>query len=150
MSSRATEGRQIAVHGFLLLVQSIHANPTATSSTGSTDSSILEILGMLDLIFIDETRIWWMIIAENLSSNPSMLIGLLRRCFSQQSEVRLLVYENLSKISIEHPELASDILAMLQLQVRKLLFCYRWLKRSIHLLSTPAVQQIFCRRPVVW
>ncbi|CAO3673883.1 unnamed protein product [Umbelopsis ramanniana] len=87
--AKATEGRQIAVHGFLLLVHSIHANPTATSSTGSTDSSILEIL------------------------------GLLRRCFSQQPEVRLLVYENLSKISIEHPQLASDILAMLQLQFNK-------------------------------
>ena len=66
-----------------------------------------------------------MIIVENFSSNLSMLVGLLRRCFSQQPEVRLLVYENLSKISIEHPELASDILAMLQLQVRKLLSCYR-------------------------
>ncbi|KAI8576534.1 hypothetical protein K450DRAFT_256659 [Umbelopsis ramanniana AG] len=90
--AKATEGRQIAVHGFLLLVHSIHANPTTTSGTSSvssTDSSILEIL------------------------------GLLRRCFSQQPEVRLLVYENLSKISIEHPELASDILAMLQLQFKK-------------------------------
>ncbi|KAI9280231.1 FANCI solenoid 4-domain-containing protein [Umbelopsis sp. AD052] len=88
--AKATEGRQIAVHGFLLLVQSIHANaPSGTSSDSSTNSSILEIL------------------------------GLLRRCFSQQPEVRLLVYENLSKISIEHPELASDILAMLQLQFKK-------------------------------
>jgi hypothetical protein len=53
MSSRATEGRQIAVHGFLLLIHSIHANPTTTSGTSSaspTDSSILEILGMTDLI----------------------------------------------------------------------------------------------------
>lgn len=66
-----------------------------------------------------------MIVAETFSSNLSILVGLLRRCFSQQPEVRLLVYENLSKISIEHPELASDILAMLQLQVRKLLSCHR-------------------------
>jgi hypothetical protein len=45
---RATEGRQIAVYGFLLLINSIKNGsslPTATSSS-ATDASVLEILGM--------------------------------------------------------------------------------------------------------
>jgi Fanconi anemia group I protein len=87
--AKATEGRQIAVHGLLLIINSNNKRQCSSSSPIATDATVLEIL------------------------------GLLRRCFSQQSEIRQLVYQNLSDIASQRSELASDILGMLQTQFQK-------------------------------
>ncbi|KAJ2963285.1 hypothetical protein NQZ79_g1636 [Umbelopsis isabellina] len=86
--AKAAEGRQIAVHGLLLIINS-NGRQSGSSSPPASNATALEIL------------------------------GLLRRCFSQQPEIRQLVYQNLSDIAGEKSDLASDILGMLQTQFQK-------------------------------
>lgn len=86
--AKATEGRQIAVHGLLLIINSNGQHRGSSSSTAS-NATALEIL------------------------------GLLRRCFSQQPEIRQLVYENLSDIAAQRSDLTPDILSMLQTQFQR-------------------------------
>jgi Fanconi anemia group I protein len=45
------------------------------------------------------------------------VLGLLRRCFSQQNEVRTCTYNGLGSLSIQHPSFAGDIFDLLYTQV---------------------------------
>lgn len=45
------------------------------------------------------------------------VLGLLRRCFSQQNEVRVCTYRGLGSLSAQYPNFAGDIFDLLYTQV---------------------------------
>lgn len=46
-----------------------------------------------------------------------ILLGLLRRCFSQQCEIRISVYNGLGSLSQQYPSFSGDIFELLYTQV---------------------------------
>lgn len=89
--NRDLDGRQMAVGGFL----SILNDQLTEINNGENDGQTA--------------------VAESVAFE---ILGLLRRCFSQQYEIRIYVYNGLGVLSQENPSFAADIFELLYAQVK--------------------------------
>ncbi|XP_070540770.1 Fanconi anemia group I protein-like [Ptychodera flava] len=103
MFSRQGDARKIAVTGFLKILKHfkiLGGLPSSQSSQAYSSSSQVQV----DV----HTQ-------HNPSSNEALcleILGNLRRCFSQQADVRLLLYEGLYKVLKKNSQLKNTILEM--------------------------------------
>ncbi|CAO3580777.1 unnamed protein product [Absidia cylindrospora] len=93
MFSRELDSRMIAVNGFLSLLQNQLGNNDNNNNYASTSVEI-----------------------ESISGVAFEILGLLRRCFSQQCEVRVSVYTGLGSLSERYDALSGDAFEILYAQ----------------------------------
>ncbi|KAK8727447.1 hypothetical protein OTU49_009560 [Cherax quadricarinatus] len=105
--SKRIESRQIAVIGFLQFLRHFRVMGTLPSSQASisfcSSMSTLSVNADVHSVF-------------NSSTNESLcleLLGILRRCFSQQHEVKSTLYLGLDDVSRTNPKLVVSILELL-------------------------------------
>ncbi|ORZ10530.1 FANCI solenoid 4-domain-containing protein [Absidia repens] len=94
MFSRELDSRMIAVNGFLSLLQNqLGSNDNSNNNHTSTSVQIQSIPGV-----------------------AFEILGLLRRCFSQQCEVRVAVYAGLGSLAERYEVLSGDVFEVLYTQ----------------------------------
>ncbi|KAI9263424.1 FANCI solenoid 4-domain-containing protein [Phascolomyces articulosus] len=90
MFAKDLNGRMVSVNGFLALLSDVFSQQNNNSSNSSRPSQGVAF----------------------------EILGLLRRCFNQQSEIRAAAYKGLARLS-EHREIASDIFEILYSQFQR-------------------------------
>ncbi|XP_041370521.1 Fanconi anemia group I protein-like [Gigantopelta aegis] len=109
MFSRQVDARKIGVFGFLMIVKNFKVIGGLPSSQCSQPFSLSQIQ-------VDVHRPY------NPASNEALcleIIGNLRRCCSQQADVRLLLYEGLYEVLDRNTQLQAPILDLLLHQIKK-------------------------------
>ncbi|XP_064629898.1 Fanconi anemia group I protein-like [Lineus longissimus] len=106
--SRQLESRKIAVTGYLLLLKHfkvLGGLPCSQVTSQSLSSSQIEVHG-----------------AYNAATNEGFCLEILtnlRRCLSQQADIRLMLYEGLYEVLYRNSQLSLPILDMLHAQLMK-------------------------------
>lgn len=113
--SRETSTRQMAVTGFLQLLKNFKMNSLgALSQSGSCNGGSSTSNTSIHTQASVETH------SKRTESNPQLntllcyeVLGILKRCFTQQAEVRLCLYEGLSDVIVMNPQLSTYLVDML-------------------------------------
>ncbi|KAK4882809.1 hypothetical protein RN001_006128 [Aquatica leii] len=110
LHSCTIETRQMAVSGFLKLIKELKiSNLTALSQSSNSSSSGHSLLTQASLSCSGKAT-------TNVFSNEALcleVLGILRRCFMQQAEVRSQLYDGLYYAVCVNPELGIPVLGML-------------------------------------
>ncbi|KXJ09897.1 Fanconi anemia group I protein-like [Exaiptasia diaphana] len=115
MFSRQIDARKIAVTGFLQLLK--HFKVLGGSVLGSSQPS-----SQASVSFSQCSQVQVDVHMRGGAGNEALcleILGNLRRCFTQQSEVRELLYEGLYEVMCRNPQLRQSILDTLYMQFQK-------------------------------
>ena len=100
--SPSTEARQAGTAGVLMLLKIFKV-----SSSGST-SLLSQSTGSLSQMVVDSQR-------GNRTTNQALcleLLGVLKRCFIQQCQVKMVFYQDIHEVMLKNPSLTEDILQL--------------------------------------
>ncbi|KAF2901837.1 hypothetical protein ILUMI_04348 [Ignelater luminosus] len=117
--SRITETRQMAVSGFLKLIKNLKISNLAALSQSSSSSSFSSGHSLLTQASLNCTGRS----TSNAFSNEALcleVLGILRRCFMQQAEVRAQLYDGLYDAVCMNPELGIPVLDVIWIHFNNL------------------------------
>ncbi|XP_031554270.1 Fanconi anemia group I protein-like [Actinia tenebrosa] len=115
MFSRQVDARKIAVTGFLQLLK--HFKVLGSGGLGSSQAS-----SQASVSFSQCSQVQVDVHIRGGAGNEALcleILGNLRRCFTQQSDVRILLYEGLYDVMCHNPQLRQPILDALYVQFQK-------------------------------
>jgi hypothetical protein len=105
---RDINGREMAVRGFLnILNEQLTEISQEQEQLSVAQGVAFEVLGKIHFIRYKSM----------LHCSNRLIIGLLRRCFSQQCEIRTCAYNGLGSLSQEYTSFSGDIFELLYTQV---------------------------------
>ncbi|KAK5650021.1 hypothetical protein RI129_001050 [Pyrocoelia pectoralis] len=111
--SRVLETKQMAVAGFLKLIKNLKVSNLAVLSQSSSSSSMSSGCSVLTQVSLTCTGR----ASNNVFTNEGLcleVIGILRRCFMQQAEIRSELYDGLYDAVCMNPELGIPIIDVLR------------------------------------
>lgn len=128
-----TSTRQMAVHGFTLILKQLRNNSTLRSSarSGSTQLSISGFSMMSQQMLLNENN-------PNMTFDMCVLeiIGILRKCFNQTYEVKEILYDGLIGAIQQNPKLIPRVLQFCEWHFRS---CFTAMNDTIKINSNKMI-----------